>query len=362
MLARRRWCRRVAGVVGVCGVLLAVNAQGEIIHFAALLDGICAGSGVSAKGWGSFRLDTITGELTYRVDFDQGLQTTFAHIHIFPDACGNAPSGPIIVHFNPQINPMVGTETLSAQSVEEMKAGNTYANIHTVPFPDGEIAGVIYPIPMSRYISFFPSIVVAQRGASMQAIRLRLTSLHHPDPAPAGTPDFSAFEGEYRWVGAPSMRNDISGPNPTYQVAQLQCAPEFRDWSSDTSLIYVFGAEIVPSSVYEVQFVDDTCLDLDDPACYSDPVPIRTARWGDVVQPFAERAGGQPNFGDVSATLDEFRGVFADLSTPRADLVGTGGPGNANVVNQLVNFSDGSAVLDAFRGSAFPFGLTAGCP
>ena len=69
---------------------------------------------------------------------------------------------------------------------------------------------------------------------------MRLTSLHHP-AAPSGAPDFSAFEGQVRYVntirdGGNNVVLDCPDSillGTTFQCATLGCQPEYRDWAAE---------------------------------------------------------------------------------------------------------------------------------
>jgi hypothetical protein len=70
---------------------------------------------------------------------------------------------------------------------------------------DGQCIGEQYAgtdCPKSRFITFDPNAIT---GSTTAAYRVRLVSLHHPDPPYTGdiATDFSTHEGEVRWVGPP---------------------------------------------------------------------------------------------------------------------------------------------------------------
>ena len=79
------------------------------------------------------------------------------------------------------------------------------------PTPVADPSGVT----KNRYIS----MSVSSNGGQPTALRAKLTSLMHTIES---HPDFSSFEGEYRWVGAPffSTEND-NNPTP-FIAAPLQ--------------------------------------------------------------------------------------------------------------------------------------------
>ncbi|MDO8631643.1 MAG: proprotein convertase P-domain-containing protein, partial [Phycisphaerales bacterium] len=125
----------------------------------------------------------------------------------------------------------------------------------------------------NRYLSIVPGrldTIIPPTPGQKTAIRVKLISLQHPDPPNDVTypaPIFTAFEaatcnepgetaGCHRWVGPPDVLKEggtAVGADPTsgFVTAQLQCVPFLMDWSG-VDLLQVTGAEIVPSSVYEV--------------------------------------------------------------------------------------------------------------
>jgi murein DD-endopeptidase MepM/ murein hydrolase activator NlpD len=197
----------------------------------------------------------------------------------------------------------------------------------------------------SRYMGIAPSVNFPGALGGATSIQVRAVDI---DDALGQ----DAREGEIWWAGA--SQSIPNAPNGTLNGAQLLCEAtpsNAEQWPS--GVLHLFGAPIVAGSAYEVR----TC-DVAGANC-SGPLTVSTGKWGDVVSPFGGLS--QPNFGDISAILDKFRGVDFAPDTPRVDLVGTGSPGNPNIPNQIVNFSDVSAGLDAFRGIAFPYTVPA-CP
>ena len=210
-------------------------------------------------------------------------------------------------------------------------------------------------IEKNRYLSF------SVPDSGVQALRVTLASLMHPDPPNVPSfpaPDFSAFEGQVRWVGPVNDCQEAEIPPTTFKCALTQATPFYTDFFAATGgeLLHVTGQSIVPSSVYDVQILSATCQGNED-ACtaVSAPLTIRTQRWGDLIAPFQGPSPAQltqPNIADCGAAIDKFKGLTAPSipTVSRADI-------NPAVPNRTVNISDCGSTIDAFRGFAYPFGF-----
>lgn len=210
--------------------------------------------------------------------------------------------------------------------------------------------------PKPRFISFDVSTGPAH------AYRVRLVSLHHPDPPYTGgtVTDFSAYEGEVRWVGPHTTYAESSADPSPVHASVVQCTPHYQDWNS-LGLLHVTGAEIVPSSVYEVQSIEQG-LNVNIESNYSDPIIIHTGRWGDVAYPYSPPVTtAQPNALDHAALATKFRSAPGAMSKPRALLVGTGMSEIPNLTLD-VGFADIAASVDAYRGSPYPYAGPQPCP
>lgn len=208
----------------------------------------------------------------------------------------------------------------------------------------------------NRYLSIVPSELDAGRQT---AIRVRLTSLHAPDLPPVGTPDFSAFEGEYRWLGWPTSQPETADPDgPTFFAARLQCEPHFGDWSG-FDRVAVYGTEVVPSSTYSVDTVDSTCSgSLDQDASYSaGSLQISTPYWGDVVSPFWTPEFDQPDVLDILEIVDKFLGTDDALPKSTTQLLGVEvDPSIKPDLNDIL------LCVDSFLGKAYPYDAIEACP
>ncbi len=208
-----------------------------------------------------------------------------------------------------------------------------------------------------RFISFSPS------GCDT-ALRVTLVSLHHVSPPYTGGPSlpFTSFEGRVRWVG-PSLQYMESTTNTTpFYAAVLQCTPYYHDWST-VGLLHVTGSAIVPSSMYEVENVAASCAGVE-ASCtaVSAPLQIATGRWGDVEVPFnPPSTTAQPDFGDVAALVNKFKGAPGAPIKARSLLAGADAFGNITTLNVDVGFANISACVDAFRGRPYPYTISS-CP
>jgi Cu/Zn superoxide dismutase len=142
-------------------VALAANGQSSKAKFGAALKGSSETPPVDAKGTGTATFTVSGTSVDYKITAS-GLSgdATAAHIHLGPTTA----AGPVVVPFpakafnnsgkgsvtisgsftsadiKPQTDPSIkNLDDLLAQ----MRAGNTYVNIHTAAHPPGEIRGQI---------------------------------------------------------------------------------------------------------------------------------------------------------------------------------------------------------------------------
>ncbi|MBI3834417.1 MAG: hypothetical protein HY287_08830 [Planctomycetes bacterium] len=239
-------------------------------------------------------------------------------------------------------------------------AGGTLFECTCIPVPTtptGDPTG----IQKNRYLTaVFGSVAEAARGTSMSAVRVKMISLMHPDPANLPQyppPNFTAFEGQARWVGPPSLYTENETPFNQFLGASLVCDPYFQNWAG-LGTIQIFAADIVPSSSYDIQTVDISCPDLSDESCYSAALNVGTGRFGDVAAAFQLPSPSQltqPNIYDVSVVVDKFKGIAGAILVARGDL-------NPAIPNQKVNIADIANVIDGFKSLAYPFGGPCSCP
>ncbi len=215
------------------------------------------------------------------------------------------------------------------------------------------------PIDKNRYVSLIPG-----NPGKRTAIRVILSELHSPTPPnlPADPPpDFSSYDGQIRWVGPPETFVDTELPLTELRGAKLQCTPHFMDWG-DEGVIHVYGPEVAPSSIYDVQVVDEACEQaVAGEDGYSESLILTTARWGDVAAPFQDPGSveppSQPNVLDIASIVDHLRLVPVALSKTRVQLQ----PADTDPV-LLVNVLDVASAVDAVKGRAYPHTGPVDCP
>jgi hypothetical protein len=233
---------------------------------------------------------------------------------------------------------------------------NAWRALSTVPCytaaPLAEAAPEEVPYSKSRAISFQPG-----NPGHSTALRVKLASLHHPSPPYTGGQgiSYSSLEGKFRWVGPPSEYIESTSTNTPFTAATLQCTPYYHDWGT-TGLLHVFGAEIVPSSTYEIQAVSEGCPTVSS-FIYSPLFQVVTGRWGDVETPFNPPANTQqPDVGDLAALVSKFRSAPGAPIKARSMLSGA----VPNLVGD-VDFGHISSCVDAFRGMGYPYSPPANC-
>ncbi len=199
--------------------------------------------------------------------------------------------------------------------------------------------------PKIRFVSFMMDELLPGGCGPPRAVRITYVNLD----------GFASFNGQTRWLSAPSVYPEVGTPGG-FSAAELQCTPHFDNFGTP-GMIHVFGAGIVPNSTYEIQSVNQTCPDLNDPACYSAPLVVQTSAWGDVVIPFLATDPFQPNFKDITAQVASFLASPGAPIKARAQLQpSTPAPTNA------IDFKDITAAVSAFLGDPYPFDGPTACP
>ncbi len=234
----------------------------------------------------------------------------------------------------------------STARIKVKGSGNIFFDISNTNFQIQEvcssiIAPSVEPVAFAknRYISF------KAENSGLTAIRVTMADL---------PPPFDSFSGQVRWVGAPQTYTESPGSAETFLGAPLQCDPLFRDWST-VGTLNIFGSEIVPSAVYEVQAV---ACDPNVEANFSSALTVLTSAWGDIVDPFnPPSATAQPDFADISAMVDKFKALPGAPIKARTQL-------HPNVPDPAasIDFTDISDCINAFKGLAYPYAGPSSCP
>jgi cysteine-rich repeat protein len=244
-----------------------------------------------------------------------------------------------------------------------------------VPIPITLQPAVITVVGKNRFLTVsHPPTVPGGPWGPLTALRVRMIDLQNPDPpnAPNHPPkDFSAFEsatctaegetqGCARWVGPPAtfLEAQDSPDLGSFRAARLQCTPYYHDWANE-GRFHVTGAEIIPSSFYDLETLASTCMGIEDTcADVSDPVRLFTARWGDVTPQYAPPAlTSQPDGLDVTQLVNRFKNVPEIPSKAVTQL-----QPNLPELNGDINGLDIVAVVDAAEGFAYPYGGPCPCP
>jgi len=209
------------------------------------------------------------------------------------------------------------------------------------------------PLPKNRSISFAPG-----NAGRQTAIRVKLISLHHPDPPYSGGPSvpFTLFEGQSLYVGPPAQYVESASSGIPFRASALQCAPYYQDWST-VSLLHVMGEAVVPSSAYDVQMIVQGCNTADE-ANYSAALTMATTRWGDVETPYNPPATDpQPDTSDISALVNKFKSALGAPIKARALLAGGNARGTMGPaeISPDMSFTHISLCVDAFKGLPYPY-------
>jgi len=212
--------------------------------------------------------------------------------------------------------------------------------------------GVIGESSKNRYIAFDPP----NAGTSV-AVKVTLVALLAPDGgALPGSPDYSAFVGQTRWLDTPMAYLDSPSQGTTFLGAGLSCDPVCVDLDN-IDAIQLYGGEILPDSIYELRAARCTC-NLADETVYSDPLMVVTGHWGDVALPFFSALNpSQPDFNDIAAIVDKFVDGAASLTKPNIQL-------QPNLVDPgaSVSFKDIAVGVEAFVSGIYPHEGPCTCP
>ena len=211
-------------------------------------------------------------------------------------------------------------------------------------------------VEFNRYIS----MQIPSSGGAETAIRVRLTSLHHP-ATPPDIPDFSSFEGQDRYVNL--IRDDENQPifdcpdsevpATSFKCAKLGCAAEYRDWGTELAgeVLYVTGPEVVPSSQYDVVQLGPTCQG-NEVACaeVSDELATFTGLWGNLDDDPLHSVL------DIATVVDKVKALATAFVKVRTQLQPDEPDSLANV-----NVLDVANAVDALKLAPYPFDGPTAC-
>jgi len=189
-----------------------------------------------------------------------------------------------------------------------------------------------------------------------------------PAPVPMDCPSpgvcTAAVEGNgcARWVGklGTFLEAQDKPMGATNRSARLQCTPYYHDWGSE-GVFHVTGAEIVPSSEYDVVSFALSCMGNEDTcAAVSPPLRLTTARSGDVEVPFQlppPAPLSQPDVIDVAQLVNKFKNLPGAPVKAIAQL-----QSNLPELNADINVMDILAAVDAMKQKAYAFSGPCPCP
>jgi hypothetical protein len=144
-------------------------------------------------------------------------------------------------------------------------------------------------------------------------------------------------------------------------ASHLQCTPYYHDWST-ISVLHVTGEAIVPSSTYNVENLALACQGqettapcLPGGANVSTPLPVVTARWGDVWPEYnPPSTTQQPDTQDIGALVNKFKSALGAPIKARSKLAGVDARGLMDITPD-VGFDDIPLCVDGFKGKAYPY-------
>jgi hypothetical protein len=182
-------------------------------------------------------------------------------------------------------------------------------------------------------------------------------------------PNFSAYEagptctdpsGCVRWVGPPNtyLESQDAPDLGNYHAARLQCTPHYQDWTT-AGVFYITGAEIVPSSDYDVNSFAASCAGMEATCIdFSGPLRLTTARSGDIAANFnPPSTSTQPDAIDIAQLVNKLKSAPGAPAKAISQL-----QPNVPELNADVNALDIAAVVDAVKQRAYAFSGPCPCP
>jgi hypothetical protein len=96
----------------------------------------------SGAGTADVTLDTDANKVSWKITYD-GLTGDATAAHFHGPAKAGEKAGPVV---DISANIKEGSADISADQLQMIREGNTYINIHTEKYPDGEIRGQVLQI------------------------------------------------------------------------------------------------------------------------------------------------------------------------------------------------------------------------
>jgi hypothetical protein len=197
----------------------------------------------------------------------------------------------------------------------------------------------------------------------------------------AGTPNYSAFEGNIRYVNSfafPTPGGSLvcvdDGPpfNTTYRCATLGCDPEYRDWATDLSvavnpaapsgLLYITGDAMIPSSTMNIAHIAASCgaaPSANTCSLASAALALGAGKWGDITSAAFGPPDSKSDVLDIPAVTNKLKGVPTFFSEPRTWLKQRDPAANTDAIT-VVDLSD---VVDGVLARPYPASRTIdSCP
>ncbi len=213
----------------------------------------------------------------------------------------------------------------------------------------------------------FVELVLPASSAGIEtAYRVTLSSLYHPaDPQPTGQNDYSASEGQVRYLNRlldgnnqPTTDCQSSAAFLTsYKCATLGCEPEYADWGTlfGGASVFVTGNAVIPDSAYTVSHLSASCAG-NEVACAiaSAEVGVVTARHGNT----NADSDGFVNVTDIVKTVDVVKQTSTAFLEYRVYIRNATAPQQQT---EATNVTDIVLHVDAVKLKAYPF-LIATCP
>lgn len=135
--------------LGALFAAVPLAAQAEVIPFTSKLDSQSEVPPRTSHARGALtgELDTATGALTYRIEY-QGLLGPVVAAHFHGPADVGQVAGPRVT-IAAAASPISGAAALTPDQVAELRAGQWYVNLHTARNPAGEIRGQVLEVQPS---------------------------------------------------------------------------------------------------------------------------------------------------------------------------------------------------------------------